>query len=153
MDAEQLRPSARKTRNAIAKRFRDGHNRCGSTSWRNRFLASMRDDMMQPDIVETFIAEYIVERTGRANRRYADREDREAQLAEATARIARLTAAILMGWTRQRSPTTSIGWGGERRTGSGRSRRPGTRPHPPCPIPASLGPTDRRLGTCWRHSG
>ena len=60
-------------------------------------LAALRDDMMRPETVEAFIAEYIAERNRLANRRDAAREDREAELREVTAGVARLTAAILKG--------------------------------------------------------
>ena len=63
----------------------------------SRVLAALRDDMMQPYIVEAFITKYIAERNRLANQRDAAPEDRDAELREVTAGVARLTAAILKG--------------------------------------------------------
>ena len=60
-------------------------------------LAAMRDDLMQPEVVEAFVAEYIAEQNRLANQREAGRTEREAELREVSAGVARLTAAILKG--------------------------------------------------------
>lgn len=60
-------------------------------------LAALRNDMMQPDIVEAFVAEYIRERNRLSRQRDTARDERDAELREVTAGVERLTAAILKG--------------------------------------------------------
>ena len=60
-------------------------------------LAALRDDMMQPEVVEVFVAEYIRERNRLSRQRDASRDERDAELRGVTAGVERLKAAILNG--------------------------------------------------------
>ena len=60
-------------------------------------LAALRDDMMQPDIVEAFVAEYITQRNRLSNQRDTCRDRRQAELRNVTPGVERLKAAILKG--------------------------------------------------------
>ncbi len=60
-------------------------------------LAAMRDDQMQPEVAEAFVAEYVAARNRLSNQRDASRTEREAELRKVSAGVARLTAAILKG--------------------------------------------------------
>ncbi len=60
-------------------------------------LAALRDDMMQPDVVEAFVAEYVTERNRLSKQRDASRDERQAELRNVTAGVERLKAAILKG--------------------------------------------------------
>lgn len=60
-------------------------------------LAALRDEMMQPEVVEAFVAEYIRERNRLSRQRDAVRDERDAELREVTAGVERLKAAILKG--------------------------------------------------------
>lgn len=62
-----------------------------------RVLAALRDDMMQPEVVEAFVAEYIRERNRLSKQRDASRDERDAELRALTAGVERLKAAILKG--------------------------------------------------------
>jgi site-specific DNA recombinase len=58
-------------------------------------LATLQDEMMQPDVVEAFVAEYIAESNRMARRNDSERAERERK--EVGAGITRLTAAVLKG--------------------------------------------------------
>ncbi|TPG10445.1 hypothetical protein EAH84_12740 [Sphingomonas oligophenolica] len=60
-------------------------------------LTALRDDMMQPDVVEAFVAEYIIERNRLSKQRDSSRDERKAELRDVTAGVDRLKAAILKG--------------------------------------------------------
>ena len=60
-------------------------------------LTALHDDMMQPDVVEAFVAEYIAERNRLSKLRNASRDARQAELRNVTAGVERLKAAILKG--------------------------------------------------------
>ncbi len=62
-----------------------------------RVLVALRDDMMQPEVVEVFVAEYIRERNRLSRQRDASRDERDAELRGVTAGVERLKAAILNG--------------------------------------------------------
>ena len=60
-------------------------------------LTALRDDMMQPNVVEAFVAEYISERNRLSKQQDASRDERKAELRDVTAGVDRLKAAILKG--------------------------------------------------------
>ena len=62
-----------------------------------RVLAAVRDDMMQPEAVAVFVAEYIRERNRLSMQRDASRAEHDAELRAVTAGFERLKAAILNG--------------------------------------------------------
>ena len=63
----------------------------------HQVLSALRNDMMQPDVVEAFIGEYIRERNRLSRQRSDARDERDAELREVTAGVERLKAAILKG--------------------------------------------------------
>jgi len=62
-----------------------------------RVLAALQSDLMQPEVVEAFVAEYVRQTNRLARERDGSRGEREAELKSVTAHIQRLKAAILKG--------------------------------------------------------
>ena len=62
-----------------------------------RVLDALQSDLMQPEVVEAFVAEYVRETNRLARERDGSRGEREAELKSVTAHIQRLKAAILKG--------------------------------------------------------
>ena len=74
------------------------NNRSISTeSYERRVLAGLRERMLDPDLVEVFVAEYREEYARRAVQMRRERGSAERRLANATATIDRLVAAIGSG--------------------------------------------------------
>ena len=74
------------------------NNRTISTeSYEHRVLAGLRERMLDPDLVEVFVAEYRAEYAKRAVQMRRERSAVERRLANATATIDRLVAAIGSG--------------------------------------------------------
>ncbi len=75
----------------------DNNRTISTESYERRVLAGLRERMLDPDLVEVFVAEYREENAKRAVQMRRERGSAERRLANATATIDRLVAAVGSG--------------------------------------------------------